>query len=73
MSTPNGVGVPVRLHDLTRDDLGIAHVPPPVEPGDLILLEHREYRITDVILTGRGPLYALVRVQPAHVRPLVSP
>jgi hypothetical protein len=26
------------------DDLGIAHVPTPVETGDLILLEHEEYR-----------------------------
>jgi len=30
---------------MTGDDLGIAHVPTPVESGDLILLEReREYR-----------------------------
>ena len=34
---------------MTGDDLGIAHVPTPVESGDLILLERGEYRVLDVI------------------------
>jgi len=32
------------------DDLVVAHVPTPVETGDLILLERGEYRVLDVIL-----------------------
>jgi hypothetical protein len=44
------LGVPIRVHDMTGDDLGIAHVPTPVETGDLILLERGEYRVRDVIL-----------------------
>jgi hypothetical protein len=31
------------------DDLGVAHVPTPVETGDIILLERGEYRVLDVI------------------------
>ena len=55
------------------DDLGIAHVPTPVQTGDLILLERGEYRVLDVIpLDARSPLYALVSAQPAHVRPVVT-
>ena len=34
------IGVAVRVHDRHGDDLGIAHLPPPVEVGDLIALEH---------------------------------
>ena len=67
------LGFPIRVHDMTGDDLGIAHVPTPVETGDLILLERREYRVLDVILLEdeQSPLYALVRAQqPAHVRTL---
>jgi hypothetical protein len=69
------VGVPVRVHDMTGDDLGIAHVPVPVETGDLILLEHGEYPVLDVILLTdeQSPLHALIRAQPAHVRPLIAP
>jgi hypothetical protein len=58
------------------DDLGIAHVPTPVETGDLILLEQGEYRVLDVILIPLdegSPLHALVRAQPAHVRPVATP
>jgi hypothetical protein len=43
------VGVSVRVHDMHGDDLGIAHVPTPIRTGDLILLEHGEYRVLDVI------------------------
>jgi hypothetical protein len=34
------LGVPVRVHNLHGDDLGIAHVPTPIKTGDLILTEH---------------------------------
>jgi len=59
----------------TGDDLRIAHVPTPVETGDIILLEHGEHRVLDVIPLddARSPLYALVRAQPAHARPLIAP
>jgi hypothetical protein len=47
------VGVPVRVHDLTGDDLGVDHVPPPVEPGDLVLLEHaRPARLRPLVSCG---------------------
>jgi hypothetical protein len=59
---------------MTGDDLGIAHVPTPVEPGDPILLERGEYRVLDVItVDAPSRLHALVRAQPAHVLPLVRP
>jgi hypothetical protein len=68
------LGVPVRVSDMTGDDLGIAHVPTPVGTGDLIL-EQGEYRVLDVIPLedDHSPLYARVRAQPAHVRLLVTP
>lgn len=46
-----------------------------VETGDLIVLAHGEYRVLDVIPVDdwKSPLYALVRAQPAHVRPLITP
>jgi hypothetical protein len=46
---PDVLGVPIRVHDMTGDDLGIAHVPTPVETGDLILFERGDYRVRDVI------------------------
>lgn len=62
------IGAKVRLHDLTGDDIGTAHVPWPVELDDLIALEHGEYRVVDVIDTGRMyPLAALVKVQPVRL------
>jgi hypothetical protein len=50
---------------MTGDDLGIAHVPTPVETGDLVLLEHGEYRVLDVIplKDEQSPLYAVVRAK----------
>ena len=51
------------------NDLGIAHVPWPIEVGDLVALEHAEYRVNDVVETGSAfPIAALVRVQQAHLR-----
>ena len=56
----------MRLHDLHRDDLGIAHVPWPVEVGDLIATEEDVYRVVDVIKTGReAPVAALLKVRRA--------
>jgi hypothetical protein len=63
------LGAPIRINDMTGDDLGIAHVPTPVETGDLILLKRGEYRILDVISADAPSPCALVRAQPAHVRP----
>ena len=61
--------VPVRLHDLTGDDLGLVHLPWPIEVGDLVALEHGEFRVHDVVETGHtSPIAALVRVRPAHLR-----
>jgi hypothetical protein len=60
------IGVPVRLHDLTGDDLGIAHLPPAVELGDLVALEDSEYRVVDVVPSPRDrqyPIGALVKVR----------
>lgn len=58
-------GGPVRVDDMTGDDLEIAHVPTPVETGDISFPEHREYGVLDVILLGekRSSLYALVQAQ----------
>ena len=60
------IGGPVRVHSLEGDDLGIAHLPPAVGPGDLVALEHSEYRVVDIVETGKThPIAALVKVGPA--------
>ena len=62
------IGVPVRLHDLTGEDLGIARVPPPVRTGDLVALEDAVFEIYDVVETGREqPAAALVKVRPLRL------
>lgn len=62
------IGVAVRIHAMDGADLGIAHVPGPVAIGDLVALEHAEYRVYDVVETGQTyPISALVRVQPIHL------
>ena len=62
-------GVPVRIHGMTGGDLGVAHLPLPIEVGDLVALEHEEFRVYDVVETGQTfPIAALVRVRPAHMR-----
>jgi hypothetical protein len=49
------------------------HLPTTVEPGDLVLLEHGEFRAVDVVETGRTyPVAALVRAQHVHLRPVVG-
>ena len=63
------VGVPVRVHSRTGDDLGTAHVPVPVEVGDILELGHGPIlllRVVDLVETGpHSPLAALVKVSPA--------
>jgi hypothetical protein len=63
------VGVPVRVHSRTGDDLGVAHIPAPVEVGDVLELGHGPIlllRVVDLVETGpRSPLAAPVKVSPA--------
>jgi hypothetical protein len=63
------VGVAVRVHSRTGDDLGLAQVPPPVEVGDVLELGHGPIlplRVVDLVETGpRSPLAALVKVSRA--------
>jgi hypothetical protein len=40
----------------------------PLEVGDLVALQHGEYRVVDVVETGRiFPIAALVRVRPVRL------
>lgn len=62
------VGVPVGIHDLDANDLGVAHVPLPLEIGDLVLLDHSEHRIVDFVPSSPGDgIAALAKVQPTHL------
>jgi len=62
------LGVPCRIHNMSGDDLGVAHLPPPVEVGDLVALEYAVLRVYDVVETGQTyPVAALVRAQPTHL------
>jgi hypothetical protein len=62
------LGAPIRVHDMYGDDLGIAHLPTPVELGDVLELGHGPIlllRVVDVVETGPySPLAALVKVSP---------
>jgi hypothetical protein len=66
---PTVVGVPVRVHSRTGDDLGVAHVPAPVEIDDVLELGHGPIlllRVVDLVETPpHSPLSALVKVSPA--------
>ncbi len=48
------VGVPVRVHSRTGDDLGVAHVPLPVEVGDVLELGHGPILLLRIGDTTRG-------------------
>jgi hypothetical protein len=61
-------GARLHLHDLTGDNLGPAHVPWPLELGDLVALEHDEFRVVVVETGHMFPLAAVVKVRPAHLR-----
>jgi hypothetical protein len=66
---PSVIGVAVRVHDIAGDDLGVAHVPPAVEVGDVLELGHGPIlllRVVDLVETDpHSPLAALVKVSPA--------
>ena len=65
---PSMIGVPVRLHGLDGDDLGVAHIPMPIEPGDLIATIESTYRVVDVVTSPPGSLIAaLVKVRPERL------
>ena len=62
------IGTKCRLHDLSGDDRGIAHLPTPITVGDLVATEHHEFRVVDIIISPPGsPIGALVKVQPTHL------
>ena len=67
------VGVPVRVHDRHGDDLGVAHVPPPVELGDLLELGRGPillFRVVDLVDTGpHSPRRAREGVTRGDARP----
>jgi hypothetical protein len=80
------VGVPVRVHDRHGDDLGIAHVPVPVEVGDVLELGVGPLlllRIVDLVEAGpplaghstregdAGPRDRIVRL--TRTRPVLEP
>jgi len=53
---------------MSGDDLGVVHLPPPIEIGDLVALENAVLRIYDIVETGQTyPVAALVRAQPTHL------
>jgi hypothetical protein len=68
-------GVPVRVHDVEGEDIGIAHMPWPISPGDVLELggDGRivPLRVTHLVETGQlFPIAALVMVEcaPASAR-----
>ena len=59
------LGVCVRLTDGNGDDLGVAHLPRPVEPGDLAALEQGfPVRVVAVIERDVGNVVAEVEAAP---------
>jgi hypothetical protein len=72
MSNHMQPGVPVRVFEAaTADDLGIAHVPSPVELGDeLALADHPwPFEVIDAVRTPVGAsVAALVKVRPVRVQ-----
>jgi hypothetical protein len=58
------IGVAVRVHSRT-DDLGLCHVPPPVDVGDALDLGDGPIPPLRVETPPRSPLAALVKVAPA--------
>jgi hypothetical protein len=53
------------MHGLDGDDVGIAHVPIPIEIGDLIATIDSIYRVVDVVVSPPGSLFAaMVKVRP---------
>lgn len=53
---------------MTGDDLGVAHVPPPVRVGDLVAVDDAVPEVYDVVPTGQVlPIAALVKVRPVRL------
>jgi hypothetical protein len=59
-------GVWASLFDLRGDSVGFAHVPAPLEPGDVVALETgRPLRVVSVIpVTADDTVQALAMVEP---------
>jgi hypothetical protein len=74
MSNHMQPGVPVRVFDAaTADDLGVAHVPLPVEPGDELTIAGQLCPLEVVALVetpADAKLAALVKVRPAVLQPV---
>lgn len=66
------IGTAVAVHSLDFDNLGTAHLPEPIEAGDLVVLEQGQYRVVAVVVmpTGAGVVGAMVRVEPVPLRSL---
>jgi hypothetical protein len=62
------LGARVRLTDGNGDDVGVAHLPRPVEPGDLAALEHgfplRLVAVVHLEAGGAGEVLAEVEAAP---------
>jgi len=65
------VGVAVLLHDRAFIDLGVVHVPQPVEVGDIVAREHgAPLRVVEVVdLGGDAAIRYVVEVEPIFPRP----
>jgi hypothetical protein len=66
------IGVPVRVHDVDGEDLGIAYMPWPISPGDVLELGGDgpivPLSVTHLIETGQlFPIAALVKAVPLAV------
>lgn len=62
-------GITCRLHDeITADDLGLVHAPPPVEPGDLVATADDTFRVVSVVTTDPGSSIAVLgKVRRVHL------
>jgi hypothetical protein len=62
------LGAPIRVHDMTGDDLGTAHVPTPVAIGGMVATPDGIYRIVDIVTSPPGSLIAaLCKVRPERL------
>lgn len=64
-----GLGVLVRLHSLDCETIGYAHVPPPIEIGDLVATDRDVFRVHNVVTSPPNVrVGALCMVVPALFR-----
>ena len=63
------LGARTRVYDAEGDDLGVATLPRPVEPGDLFSLEHGQpLRVTAVLLLEAGDVVeCVIEAELAHM------